>query len=258
MALAKTLMVLSKEREDIRSQRGSDSGKSTAFGSGFGYAAETDELYYAKSYRDTSSKEQFWSSLSETPAAYREAAFAVQGAINILRPKTVIDFGVSYGWVENHLAETNKDVNFIGIDRSTLTSDFNDNLFSKPNLSFLAADIFAHLDTRSDWSDTVLFHMRTLTLLPQDFCENFYKTLARKNFLGIVGIEQYGLSRETLTPFVPRTEQQPSVRFRSGMHLHNYPHMLRSAGFEVRYFRFVPTNHAAPDFYFQSFLATRK
>jgi len=67
--------------------------------------------------------------------------------------------------------------------------------------------------------------------------------------------ESSGLSRETLEPFDFSYEKRDSVWFRSMMFIHNYPELLRNAGYELIHWECLKTAHPHPDLRVLAFIA---
>ena len=171
--------------------------------------------------------------------------------------KSFFNFGVSYAHIDSILASKFSEIQFVGMDRSVLTKAYNESQFSHlRNLEFIAGDIFQYLDKNSV-ERGVFFHTRTLLLLPKVFIERLYKAIAKANFQYIVCVEQIGISRQTLQAYQFSEEDQPSVAFRGGMYIHNYPALLRSAGFSVERSELLKTDHPHEDFRLVSFTAKR-
>lgn len=144
-----------------------------------------------------------------------------------------LNFGVSYGYVDSLLAKRYVDKHFLGIDRSELTKWYNEKWFSRlKNLEFAAGDIFEFLEDKN-FDEGVFFHARTLTFLSRNFIEKLYKIVAKAKFRYIVGMEPIGISRQTYKAYEFSDEDQPSVLYRGSMFIHNYPALLKNAGFSL-------------------------
>lgn len=169
----------------------------------------------------------------------------------------LLNFGVCYAHVDSILARQFPDIEFHGVDRSLVTKALNESEFSTiPNLRFFADDIFQHLKDYS-YSGWLFFHSRTALLLSKSLLESIYASAYDAGFETIVGFEQIGLSRETLTPYTFSLQETPSVLFRQSMFIHNYPAILQKSGFQVERFSFLATSHPHPDFRIAAFTARR-
>ena len=147
----------------------------------------------------------------------------------------------------------------IAVDRSPYTKAFNDVEFNDiPNLSFRASDI---TDALSSASGGTLFHSRTMTLIPQASVSAIYRLAGERGIKYVAGFEPIGLSRETLAPYTFTLEPKRSVHYRHFMFIHNYPALLREAGFSVKKFYPIKTHSPHKDLAilcFDNFEASRK
>lgn len=215
------------------------------FDSGYGYDSEFQEVVTANYYR-----QQIENGLVDTKIesgeVYRKSLDIISSILQKGEIKKLLNFGVSYGYIDNILADKFPDIHFTGIDRSRFTKFYNEQFFDLPNLSFMAGDIFDCLN--NDWQDSLLLHIRTLTCLPQDFVERLYKRAAASGMRYIVGVEQCGISWQTGKPYEFSMEEQPSVVFRNYMFIHNYPAILQSAGYTLEHAELLKTNHPDPNY----------
>jgi len=227
------------------------------FGSEYGY--KDDELefavakYYKKQLLDRDAKPA-----TESFDLYDHAVGIVAALLteDSLIAKT-INFGVSYAHVDSILARMFPDRLFVGVDRSNLTKQFNYECFGDlSNISFEAENIMEYLE--ADHSGSILFHMRTCTVLPQSFVEALYEKASRANVRYIVGMEQIGVSRQTDQPYRFSEGKQDSVVFRSFMHIHNYPGILREYGYDLERIELVKTAHSDEDYRLLSFTAKKR
>jgi len=171
--------------------------------------------------------------------------------------KRFLDFGVCYAHIDVELAKRFPGIEFHGIDRSPLTKILNESEFGqRPNVKFIVGDVMAHLED-TDYERSVFFHSRTALVLSRPVLEELYKRVFRAGFRYIVGFEQFGLSRETLTPFVFDVDFKESVPFRAFMFIHNYPAILKNAGFTIEQAEVFRTDHGDKDYRFLFFLARR-
>ena len=171
--------------------------------------------------------------------------------------KSFFNFGVGYAYLESVLAPRFKEVRFVGIDRSPFTKALNEVEFPGiPNLQFESEDVFGHLDNHR-YESGIFHHSRTGVLLNRPILENIYDKAYDAGFEYIAGFEQFGLSRQTLTPFEFTLDAKESVLFRQFMFIHNYPGLLQKAGFRVERFDIYKTDHPNPDFRMAAFVDRR-
>lgn len=227
-----------------------------SFLSGFGYSSESTELQTAKYYKNQIERRNT-TTATESFDLYDHVVDVLSNLLtNDYSIDVVSNFGVSYAYVDSVLAKKFFDRQFIGIDRSKLTQEFNqDNFKDLPNLTFQALDIFEYLANQSKCS--VLVHMRTCTLLPKDFLLSLYLAAYTSNVKYIVGFEQVGWSRETDHAYQFSDDDQDSVVFRGFMYIHNYPGILKAAGFRIERIEMLKTGHPDEDYRIISFVASK-
>jgi hypothetical protein len=194
---------------------------------------------------------------AETPFLLAEAETVLSNLLRLGSAKRVINFGVSYAYLDSLLAMRFPDIQFLGIDRSSVVCNLNTEDFKSPNISFLASDINNWIASQADLSDTVFFHMRTCILLSQTFIEDLYGKLIDRNVLAICGFEPVGVSRETNTFISQSYDERPSVLFRDTLFIHNYAGLLRKYGYGMSYLTYVKTAHIDSDVRMLSFVAQR-
>ncbi len=158
----------------------------------------------------------------------------------------MLDFGVSYAHVDSVLAKRHPQLRFIGCDRSELTMAINRVDFGNvPNLVLHGGDVFDCLEQYKPID--VLFHMRTACLLPSDFLDQLYARARACGARYVVMAEQIGLSWETDAGYEFSDQQQDSILLRWKMLIHNYPALLKKAGFRVTQSESFGTKHANPN-----------
>lgn len=221
-----------------------------------GYTGNTETMALL-SYRSQLTDEQRLSK-SESGAIYQKQIDTLSEIFEASTDvKTAVNFGVGYAYVDSVLARRLPKIDFVGIDRSPFTKAFNEVEFSMiPNLHFFADDIIRHL-SRNSYRNGLFFHTRTAVLLNKPILEDIYRAAFDAGFELIVGFEQFGLSRETFSPFGFSLEDANSVHFRSIMFIHNYPALLLKAGFRTEKFEIFKTGHPHPDFRVAAFVARR-
>ena len=248
-----------KQRLDSIKLLKEDQEGAQKFHSLYGYSDAIQEIIVAGDYRQQILNPNFISSCSESAILYDHI---VTTLLELFRKDTsiteLLNFGVSYAHVDSILAKLNPRIHFTGIDRSIFTKLYNEEYFSHiNNLKFITGDIFETLEKRK-FSNAVLFHTRTLCLLPPSFILHLYKKAAAAGFQYIVGMEQMGISRSTYKEFNFSYEPSPSVIFRNGMFIHNYPGILKESGFRVVDIELIETRHLHRDYRVLSFIAKRE
>lgn len=231
------------------------SSKDTLFNSGYGYESEAEELRVAKMYKGDIASGQHRN--AETPGLLAEADTVLSNLLQGGSVRQVVNFGVSYAYLDSLLAKKFPDVRFLGVDRSRAVCEFNSDDFKLSNLSFLACDINDWIARQSDLSSAVFFHMRTGILLSQNFLDHLYGKLTEKSVLAICGFEPVGVSRDTNTFISQSYEERPSVIFRDELYIHNYAGLCAKHGYKMRYLKYIKTAHIDRDVRMLSFVAQR-
>lgn len=235
------------------------SGKNTtaqSFDSGYGYESEMFELSVAEHYRDQIEKGNWDKQRTESHDLYRTVIPLLQQTMEKNGIKKMLDFGVGYAYVNDQLAQRMPNVEFSCVDRSVLTKVYNEKYFNLPNLHFIAGDIYDSMNGE-DWREGLCFHMRTMTCMPESFIREFYAKCHERGFKYIVGAEQCGLSWQLGEPYTFSLEPKPSVAFRNFMFIHNYPGLLREAGYELVTSELLKTRHPDPNYRLLVFSARR-
>ena len=224
----------------------------------YGYDSEMREIGVVLEYQAQLKKKDFETCMSESPVLYRE----VIKTISELFEKdseipSMLDFGVSYAYLNSALAKRFPNKKFVGADRSPFVKLYNEWVFSDvKNLSIYAGDIFNLLQTES-FKKGILFHARTALCLPPSFLKKLYGQAFKAGIKYIVGFEQCGVSRQTDSFYQFTDTPKPSVLFRNFMYTHNYPYLLKEAGYDVQEINLFKTNHPHQDFRFLRFIAKR-
>lgn len=232
-----------------------DHAQSTQFGSQFGYEDELNELAVAVKYHAQLKKPNFKNDISESAAVYEHAIRKLSSILDKGKVRGVVNFGVSYGYVDSILAKKYPHIEFIGIDRSKFTKQYNENHFAEiENLKFIAGDIFELLRSRK-FDNCIFFHTRTCLLLPTNFISEVYNAAFSAGFSHVVGLEQIGISRETAKMFTFSEQKTQSVLFRGFMFIHNYPGILMESGYKLEEIELIKTNHPHEDLRILSFIA---
>ena len=250
---------LSKSRKrtqlSIELINSSNDSKPDSFGSNFGYEDDLEEFSVVIKY-SKSLQNNFENGAGESESLYQNINKPVSKVFNNNQIAYFFNFGVSYGYIDSLLAAKYKNVEFIGSDRSVLTKMFNEHRFqSLKNLTFISGDIFNNLK-KDQYDKGVFFHTRTLVLLPKFFIKELYARVKKAGFRTIICFEQIGISRQTLKSYSFSDEDQPSVAYREGMYIHNYPFLLKDAGFSVQESKLLEVNHTHDDYRILSIIAS--
>ncbi len=169
-----------------------------------------------------------------------------------------LNFGVSYAYVDSKLASEFNSVDFFGVDLSKYNKSLNEVEFSKfGNMKFVNGDIIDFMDS-TNFDGGCLFHSRICCLLPKTFIERLYKKAFDAGFNYIIGFEQFGLSTETLEPFVFSEDDTESIYWRDYMHVHNYTGIAVKSGYEIEQSFVFETGHSNPDYRVLCFVAKRR
>ena len=247
-----------KEKKTRDSVRLANAGVQNAaeFGSGYGYEDDLHEVSVAINYKKEI--DAGYPGPSDSRNLYKNAEQTIASLIDQSRSPidACIDFGVSYAYTDSLLAARFPTTRFIGLDRSVLTKALNQRYFGhQNNLDILATDIFDYLD-KVTHECAILWTMRTAAVLPKPFLERLYQAARGAGVKHICLFEPIGLSRETLQPYVFSDRDQPSVAYRHGMFIHNYPGILKSAGYTVNSATAVAMGHPHPDVKIISIIAS--
>ena len=170
--------------------------------------------------------------------------------------KKVINFGVSCAFVDHELAQRFPEVSLVGVDRSPKTKELNERHFAAPNLRFVAADIREYL-AEEDATESVFVHVRTATFLLPTAISEVYRAAAASGCRYVLGMEPVGWSEQLQGFYQFSDAPQDSVVVRGAFFIHNYPALLKEAGFEVRRFDLLEYPHPSPDMRNLRFIAQR-
>lgn len=167
------------------------------------------------------------------------------------KPASVMNFGAFFANVDATLALLFPETRFLAVDRGAEFVRLNRSVFCGKNLEFIDADIEAALERRP----TVLVHCKTACYLYPHKLERVYRMAASYGVRTIIGVENTGFCFGIEDFYRFSTEPKPSVFYKTAMFVHNYPAMLKSAGFEIssgeiawngKNYAVVFTAHAGP------------
>lgn len=146
---------------------------------------------------------------------------------------TVFNFGAFCGKPDFDLARLHPDLTVIGFDRDKNAIAESGKRFVAPNLTFLAGDLEAALGGIPAEGKSVMVHIRTCTTLYPEGVRRVYAAAAKAGVDYILGIETTGFSFETVSwPDFSNPEQEPVVPL-GVMVDHNYPVLLKEAGYSA-------------------------
>ena len=143
---------------------------------------------------------------------------------------SLCEFGCGRGLVANYLAGHLEGIEqFVGIDLNEHQIQLNRARFSNPKLSFEATDAVAWINqqTRPGW---ILFSYESLLYVPQRELERLVSNLAKNLAPAAVAVMEILERNHDL-------EREPESRPFEGVHhlSHNYPELLKRAGYTIRY-----------------------
>lgn len=191
---------------------------------------------------------------SESKALYAHITAEGSSLLEATASPCFLNFGISFAYIDAALAAKFPNVQFFGIERTDAAKLYNAAFIDRENLTVLSGDVFDLLANRR-FDGGVFFHTRTLLLLPETFVRKLYAAVRAAGFHYIFGVEQFGISRQTLQPYEFSLEPRDTVVYRGFMFIHNYPNLLRDAGFELTRFTSLATDHPHDDFRLLSFTA---
>lgn len=219
-----------------------------------GYTGD-EEVNAFLSYKKSALENNFKS--TESGDLYDEIVATISKILLKGDVKKVVNFGVCYAHIDAILAQRFPNVEFHAIDRSPYTKLLNEHEFGHlSNLKFFAGDGF-ELISNGSYKDGLLLHARTAVVLSKPLVAHLYDCAQVAGIKYIVGFEQFGLSHQTLQPYVFSTEDKDSLWWRGFMFIHNYPGLLFKAGYKIEEHSFLKTNHTDMDFQIFRFVAVQ-
>jgi len=171
--------------------------------------------------------------LNNTAFVFRAMNTRLRNVLTDGRLRHVVDFGVMCGRPIYDLACEHPTVQFDAWDRQHLIKSLNESAYSAPNLAFFDGEPLDFLRARVRRGETLLYHARTGTLLYPAFLSRFYEACCRVGVSDIVLFEPCSLSRDLLRFQDYEDMAELSIARRGPMLLHNYPRLLKEAGYDV-------------------------
>ncbi|MDP2796567.1 MAG: hypothetical protein Q8N94_03550 [Methanoregula sp.] len=223
----------------------------TVLGSEYGYPNEIAEFGATMAYYYTVQEilnNDPMANLRETKVLFEHIDRTICDLLtNDTNIKHFIDFGVCYAYMDTGFAKKFPHLECIGIDRSRLTKMLNDMSFPDIlNYQTSNENIYDFLNKRK-FTGGIFFTSRTLTYLPKSFIEELFAAVSKAGFKYIVGFETVGISLQTLEPYPFSDTSQPSVIYRSSLFIHNYPAILKQAGYNIADTVLIKTGHQEED-----------
>lgn len=144
--------------------------------------------------------------------------------------KTVANFGAFFANVDATLALLQPERHFLAVDRGEVIQRLNRSIFCNANIEFIDADIEEVLKRGNV---DLLAHCKTMGCLYPAHTEQIYRAAALAGVKCIIGVENTGYCQEIGDFYKFDYSDKPSVFYKSIMYAHNYPAMLRRAGYEI-------------------------
>lgn len=149
----------------------------------------------------------------------------------------LVNFGCGYPILELEALKRFPDLQIYGLDRYPEITALNAEHFGAVSnrLHFITSGEFlACANSKPDFlRGAIIHHTYTMIFMTERFMYDFYKALHLAGVEYITCLEFTGLSRETLTYFEHSHRYTPSAYFLGDYAMHNYPHMMAEAGYEV-------------------------
>jgi len=220
----------------------------------FGDTAITGELQTWAGYRAGALSGKFG---GESPILYKHVISKSTELLKSNSLKTFFNLGVSYPYIDSELANQFPNIKFLGIERTEVIPLLNNHFFeNQKNMESISGDLFDFLK-KNALPDSLFFHARTMTLLSRTFVERAYAAAADAGCNFIFGNEQIGVSRMSGQSFQFSFNDKPSEIYRKRMFMHNYPAILKRAGYKLIYIEALKTGHPDPDYRILSFVGKR-
>jgi len=146
---------------------------------------------------------------------------------------SVINLGSFCGYFDHVLAESRPELSVVGFDRDKAVIELNRRHFAAPNLDYRADDLDSVLIEAVAAGTTVLTHVRTCTLMFPAGVAALYEQCREAGVKFIVGIESTGYSWQIDGFPDPDDFDRPPIVPLGIMIDHNYPRLLRDAGYRM-------------------------
>ena len=143
----------------------------------------------------------------------------------------VVNLGSFCGYFDHVLAESHPELSVIGFDRDEAVIDLNRHHFAAPNLDYQSEDLDTVLKEAVAAGATVLTHVRTCTLMFPAGIAALYEQCREAGVKFIIGIESTGYSWQIDGFPDPSDLDRPPVVPLGIMIDHDYPRLLRDAGY---------------------------
>ncbi|WP_193186406.1 hypothetical protein [Nisaea sediminum] len=185
--------------------------------------------------RDISSKH----TKTQNPSVWLQHLFIYNVEMEIRQVENAdcfINYGALYGWMDHQIASRYPEIHVIGYDRSLDVKQWNDRVFSAPNLEYAYGDFEKILKEASEkYKRIVLGHCRTVTYLSESELLSFYRMCASNNVKGVVAIEGLGFSSLTKEYFDISKDRSVFKLDSKANYLHNCGTYLEECGYRVSY-----------------------
>jgi len=172
--------------------------------------------------------------------------------------KSIVNFGVSCAYSDALLAGEHPNTKFYGVDRSKVTKELNEENYAKENISFYNMDICDFLKKYGDEiSNGILVHQRVGAVLYPEKLRMLYKACYENNINTILCLEPIGYSRPMQEFYKFSFEPKDSIVFRAPLLMHNYPNLLKEAGYRCDVVDALSYQHPHEDIKILEIVATR-
>jgi len=146
---------------------------------------------------------------------------------------TICEIGTGSGQLLDYLSNRLPTIKrFIGIDLSDATIRDNRERYPNDSIDWIAADAIEWIEQNAGPAWVFVSHRGVMEYFTQSQVESLFRFIAEKKSPAVLlVIEPVGLDHDLENQF----ESQPyGIEYSLS---HNYPHLLRSAGFEVRHLK---------------------
>ena len=171
---------------------------------------------------------------------------------NILNFNYFVNWGSSYGWLENEIWNHHR---VLGIDRSEETQHRNSTEFGK-DIFPVSRNIIEYLKNKPEICTGSLFSSVYIsTYFTPEYLVGLFKFLYDSGFKYILLFEPFGLSIQTYSYYqMDENCDKNPVIFRGELILHNYTRLLKRAGFKIIEQQLVDTPHPTDPFFWSVYI----